>query len=160
MDAPVNLNVFKQVAFSAQPGQVSPFVPHETGGFLIFVKAKLPLDKAQMEADLPEFTTAVRRTREGEAFNRWFGREAEVALRNTPVFRQQQQPGCGRNAVEITRGEIPPSAPPELATRARSDQDTTQFSIAFCTCSRFSAWSKIVSARGPRSVASSISLPR
>jgi hypothetical protein len=41
----------------------------------------------------------------------------------------------------------------------RNRQETAQFKIAFCTCSRFSASSKIVSALAS-SVASSISLPR
>ena len=46
----------------------------------------------------------------------------------------------------------------EGANTSRS-QDTTQSRIAFCTCRRFSAWSKIVCALASN-VSSSISLPR
>ena len=100
LEAPVNLNIFKQVAFSTPPGHVSIFVPSETGGFLVFVQAKLPVDQAKMEADLPMFTANVRRARESEALNRWFSREAEVGLRNTPLARQQQQPPPGDMPAE------------------------------------------------------------
>ena len=91
----VNLGVFKQAVFGTEIGSISSFVPSEDGGFLVFVKGKLPLDRAKMQADLPAYTAKLRSTRESEALNRWFGHEAEVALRDTPVARPQKAPASG-----------------------------------------------------------------
>jgi len=43
-----------------------------------------------VKADLPAFLKQVRQTRQGEAFNAWFSREAATGLRDTPLARQQQ----------------------------------------------------------------------
>jgi peptidyl-prolyl cis-trans isomerase D len=86
----VSLPQFKQAAFSTPPGQVSNFNPTSDGGFLVFVKEKLPLDEVRMKADLAEFSRAVRQTRKGEAFNEWFRREAEKGFKDVPYFHQQQ----------------------------------------------------------------------
>ena len=83
-----NLNQLKQAAFTAQPGKPGEFYPTTTGGFVMFVQSKLPLNEAKMQSELPAFTTRVRRARENEAFNNWFQREAERGLRNVPAFRQ------------------------------------------------------------------------
>lgn len=84
----VNLNHFKQVAFTTGLGQSSGFVPTSEGGFLVFVRERLPLELAKMTADLPAFMNSVRQMRQNEAFNDWFRKEAERGLRDTPVFRQ------------------------------------------------------------------------
>jgi hypothetical protein len=41
---------------------------------------------------LPNFITSVRQSRQTEAFNDWFKKEAEKGLRDTPLLRQQQAP--------------------------------------------------------------------
>jgi peptidyl-prolyl cis-trans isomerase D len=81
---------FKQAAFSLAPGKAGEFVPTSEGGFVVFVQAKLPVDEEKMKTDLPEFIATVRRTREYEAFNKWFSKEAEAGLRNTPLALRQQ----------------------------------------------------------------------
>jgi len=87
----VSLNQFKQAAFSTDVGRSSGFVPTSEGGFVLFVRERLPLELAKMTADLPAFMNAVRQMRQNEAFNEWFRREAEKGLRETPIFRQPPQ---------------------------------------------------------------------
>ena len=81
-------------------GKPSPFQPTGEGGLIVYVKEKLPLDEAKMNASLPAFANYVRLSRQNEAFNDWFRREAEKGLRDTPLARPQAPPamGSGPNA--------------------------------------------------------------
>ena len=79
---------FKQVAFATPVGEVSPVVPTRDGAMLIYVQDRMPLDQARMEKELPQFTAYLRRLRMNDLFNEWFRREAEVALRETPLARR------------------------------------------------------------------------
>ena len=83
------LNQVKQAAFTTDVGHVSTFQPTADGGFVLFVQSQLPVDKAVMNAELPQFTESLRRTRENEAFQEWLQVEATRALQDTPVARQQ-----------------------------------------------------------------------
>ena len=86
-------NGLKQIAFSTTPGMASSFVPTNDGGLILYVKSRLPLDETRMKAELPGFAASVRQNRQTEAFNEWFRKEMEKGLRDTPLARQQQQPG-------------------------------------------------------------------
>jgi hypothetical protein len=108
IEARANLNELKQAAFSTPPGKVSAFTwpDNQTlqrladpGGFILYVKEKLPIDQKRMEADLPKFTQMVRQKRMQEAFNLWFTKEAQKGLVDTPLLQQrpQQQPGTARS---------------------------------------------------------------
>jgi hypothetical protein len=88
----VNLNQLKQLAFTAPVGSASPFVPTQEGGIIVVVKAKLPIDPATMKQELSGFAQSVRQSRQNEAFNEWFRREAERGLRDTPLGRPQTPP--------------------------------------------------------------------
>jgi hypothetical protein len=88
----VSLNQVKQLAFSTPVGKPSNFQPTPDGGLILFVKTKLPLDQARMSAELPAFVNRLRMSRENEAFNEWFRKEAERGLRDTPALRQQPPP--------------------------------------------------------------------
>ena len=94
----VSLNQLKQAAFTTQLGKVS--APQETaeGSFLLYVRARLPVDQAKMQADLPNYTAALRHSRQQEAFQDWFRREADRALRDTPMI-QQKRPGAPGQAA-------------------------------------------------------------
>jgi hypothetical protein len=87
----VTLRQYASVAFATPLGKPSQFIPTMEGGFVVFVREKLPIDLAKMTAELPAFANSVRQTRQGEAYNDWFRREAERGLRDIPEFRQQQQ---------------------------------------------------------------------
>jgi parvulin-like peptidyl-prolyl isomerase len=87
-------NGLKQIAFSTSPETASGFVPTNDGGLVVYVKSRLPIDQARMKTELPGFVASVRQNRQNEAFNEWFRKEMEKGLRDTPLARQQQQPGA------------------------------------------------------------------
>jgi len=73
----IRLDSFKQIAFSTPPGKVSNSQPTVDGAVVLYVKSKLPPDEAKMKTDLPGFINYVRQTRQNEAFNEWFRKEAK-----------------------------------------------------------------------------------
>jgi hypothetical protein len=76
---------YKQAAFTtAQPGRASGFIPTADGGFVVFVRERLPLNVARLNAELPDFVNRVRAMRQNEAYNTWFRRSAE----QDPGFRR------------------------------------------------------------------------
>ncbi len=81
-----SLNQLKQAAFTTAPGHLSTFQANGAGGFVLFVQQLLPLDTSKKTAELPVFTTQVRRARQNESFNLWLQGEANRELRNTPFF--------------------------------------------------------------------------
>jgi hypothetical protein len=88
----IPLNQFKQIVFTAPLGKVSPFQMTADGGVIVYVKSRLPLDEAKMNTSLPAFANYVRQSRQNEAFNEWFRKEAEKGLRDTPLARPQTPP--------------------------------------------------------------------
>ncbi|HWQ92148.1 MAG TPA: peptidyl-prolyl cis-trans isomerase [Clostridia bacterium] len=88
----LNINQLKQMAFGTPVGQATPFQPTMTGGAILFVKEKRPVDQAKMQASLPAYSQQVQRSRQQEAFNQWFRREAEKGLRDTPLNRPEPAP--------------------------------------------------------------------
>src|SRR5206468_1668859 len=88
----INLNQLKQLAFSTPVVKASAFQPTSDGGLVLFVKAKLPIDVAKMNADLPSFVDSVRQARQNEAFQEWFRVQAQRGLRDTPLGWPKAQP--------------------------------------------------------------------
>jgi hypothetical protein len=88
------LNQLKQAAFTTPLGHTSGFQETDDGGFVVFVQSQLPVDESKMDSDLPQFTADLRRSRENEAFNEWLMREANQALKDTPIFHQQAESGA------------------------------------------------------------------
>jgi len=99
-DARVPLNQLKQLAFSTPPGKASGFLPTTEGGVIVYVRAKLPIDQVKMKAELPDFVNYVRRTRQNEAFNEWFRRQAERGLQDTPLGRPKPNPALNSGAAK------------------------------------------------------------
>jgi hypothetical protein len=88
----MSLQQFKQIGFGIKVGEVSPAVPIMEGSMVAYVQSELPLDEKKMAADLPEFLKMFRQARQQEAFDEWFGREAQAALATTPpIMRQRNQ---------------------------------------------------------------------
>ncbi len=79
----------KQAAFTTTTGRVSPFEPTADGGFILFVQETLPIDATKKTADLPQFTSQIRRGRENEAFNMWLAGEINRQLQAIPVFQKE-----------------------------------------------------------------------
>lgn len=90
VDQQMNLNQLKQMAYSLDPGEVSDFQPTANGGAILYLKEKLPVDNAKMQANMATFANNVRRQRQEEAFNEWFRREADRGLRDTPLGQPRQ----------------------------------------------------------------------
>jgi hypothetical protein len=84
----------QQATFATPAGRASGFEETETGGFIVYVQSRLPVDLTAMSADLPQFTAALRRGRESEVFNQWVQTEANRQLRTTPVYQQQAAAGA------------------------------------------------------------------
>jgi hypothetical protein len=63
----------QDLAGKMHPGQCSPFIPTARGGFLLYIKARLPVDEGAMQRDLPAFLSRMRERFQIAAFNAWFG---------------------------------------------------------------------------------------
>lgn len=90
IEGQISINELKQIAFSLQPGEVSPFQPTSEGGAIVRLNSKLPVDPAKMEKELPNYLSMVRQNRQTEAFNEWFRKEATAGLRDTPIMAPRQ----------------------------------------------------------------------
>jgi hypothetical protein len=82
-------NQLKQAAFTTAVGHISNFVETDDGGFILFVQSQLPVDQSVMNAELPQFVEALRRSREDEAFQSWLNVEANRTLGNMPFAQRQ-----------------------------------------------------------------------
>jgi hypothetical protein len=88
LDGKAELNQVKQAAFTTPVGHASGFEPNNVGGFIVFVQSQLPVDRATMNAEMPQFINSLRRERESGAFNQWLQLEANRDLSDTPLARQ------------------------------------------------------------------------
>ena len=77
---PLKLNPRQLInyAFSLQPRKASTYVPTPPdGGFILYVRDRLPMDDAKMKADLSTFAASLRQARQNEAFGLWFRKVME-----------------------------------------------------------------------------------
>jgi hypothetical protein len=65
------LDSLQSVAATLATGKASEFVPTASGGFVLFLKAKLPVDEAKMKEEMPEFLANQREQRMSAAFSEW-----------------------------------------------------------------------------------------
>jgi hypothetical protein len=79
------LEQLKSAAFAASVGQASDFVTTDDGGFIVYVKARLPIDTTAMNANLPQFAAVIRQQRQLAAFYNWLGHIAGRDLQDTPA---------------------------------------------------------------------------
>lgn len=75
----VSLFDLQNVAHTMSPGQVSTFNPTREGGFVVFLMARNKVSDDKLKSDLPEFLAGVRQSRQMQAFQEWFRREADAA---------------------------------------------------------------------------------
>jgi hypothetical protein len=81
----------QEVAFNLPTDECSKFVPTSEGGFVVYVRQRLPVDEAKMKQELPAYLTRMREQRQVAAFDEWFRRQLQLRLvppaseRNTPV---------------------------------------------------------------------------
>jgi hypothetical protein len=79
--------MFIQTAFATPVGTASGFSFTSDGGYVVFVKSKLPVNETAMQEEMPRYAQFVRQTLRSEAFNNWFSQEATTGLRDTPINR-------------------------------------------------------------------------
>lgn len=75
----INLNELKSVVSTLTPGKISGFMPTRDGGFVLFLKERVPVSPGQIEKEFPEFLQDLRMSRQYQVFNEWFRKEAEKA---------------------------------------------------------------------------------
>lgn len=82
IDARINLRLLQNLAQNTEIGQASAFLPAQPGsegGFILYAKARPPVDEAKLKTELPEFINQMRVYRQNEAFNQWFRKQIEQA---------------------------------------------------------------------------------
>jgi hypothetical protein len=79
----MNRDEFRQLqetAYVVPSGQFSKFVPTADGGFVVYVKDRLPVDQAAMQRELPYYLARMREQRQMVAFQEWFNRQMQSRL--------------------------------------------------------------------------------
>lgn len=86
LDQRISLRMLQGLAQDLEVGQASAYVPvqppmHPTpeGGFILYLKARPPVDETKLKAELPEFVSQIRVYRQNEAFQQWFRKQVEQA---------------------------------------------------------------------------------
>lgn len=75
VDDQIDLSLVKSLTDDLAPGNASQFVPNRSGGLVVYLASRTPVDKAKVQADLPAFLADLRRSQQFEAFSDWLGRE-------------------------------------------------------------------------------------
>ena len=92
-DTRAELGQLKRAAFTTPEGRISPFMPTDEGGFVLYVQSFLPVDQVKKAADLPQYISQLRQARRSEAFSLWFNGELNRELPKSPYFQQQLAAG-------------------------------------------------------------------
>jgi len=82
IDARINLRLLQSLGHDTEIGQASAFLPAQPaseGGFILYAKARPPVDEAKLKAELPGFVNQMRSYRQSEAFQQWFRKQIEQA---------------------------------------------------------------------------------
>jgi hypothetical protein len=95
LDERISFRTLQSIAFGdLKPGEASQFLPTAEGGFIVYLKEKIPVSEAQVKAELPDFLARLRAYRQNEAFNNWFRKEADQAKLTLP--KSQTEPSGAR----------------------------------------------------------------
>jgi hypothetical protein len=103
LDERINLRLLQNMTAKLQPGQASSFLPlPPEGGFILFLRQRLPFDEAQVKKEMPDFLGTLRNYRQSDAFNQWFRKQVEKDDGVNRWFRrlaeQDQKPSVGAAA--------------------------------------------------------------
>ena len=92
-------NVFdyiKRAAYEMPLGQIMPYQPTPTGGLVMCLKARTPVDESVVLRDMPAYLARQREQRQFAAFQIWIGREIQMHVKMP--------------ATKPAAGEAPPSS--------------------------------------------------
>lgn len=93
LDERVEIRRLKQVMFSLEPGKISGYIPNPPdGGYVAYVRARLPIDEAKVRAELPKFTAELRYQKQNEIFLQSIRKQEAQAKLPLPN-RQKRPPG-------------------------------------------------------------------
>jgi hypothetical protein len=88
----IDVNRLKNALLSLEPGKVSNFQQNPPdGGFIVYSRAKLPIDEAKLRAELPKFLGELRAKKQNEILNQWFRKQVEQA--KLPLPNRPKRPG-------------------------------------------------------------------
>jgi hypothetical protein len=82
LDSRINLRYIQSLAQDTEIGQASAFLPAQPaseGGFILYAKARPPVDETKLKAELPDFINQLKSYRQNEAFQQWFRKQVEQA---------------------------------------------------------------------------------
>jgi peptidyl-prolyl cis-trans isomerase D len=78
----------KERALGMTEGETSEFVPTSTGGVIVHVTAREPVDDATVQAGLANYINELRQERQREALGEWFRKQAETTvISGLPTFK-------------------------------------------------------------------------
>src|SRR2546430_614540 len=60
LDERIPVRALQEIAFELKPGQASPFRPLAEGGFIAYLKERIPVSEAQVKAELPDYFGKLR----------------------------------------------------------------------------------------------------
>lgn len=87
LEGQVNFAQLKETAMSLTAGAHSTLITNSTGGFIVHVLERQPVDDARVQAELPEFLQRHRQEREREVVSEWFRKQADnTLLEGVPTF--------------------------------------------------------------------------
>ena len=76
-DRRTDLSTLKSVAFSLQPGEVSPVTSTRDGALILFLNEFVEASEEDIEAGLSDYAETMRNSRRGEAFSAWLTKAQE-----------------------------------------------------------------------------------
>ena len=95
----LNVRQLKSILFSLEPGHVSTYIPNPPeGGYVVYLRAKLPFDETKLRQELPKFLAELRYQKQNEIFGQWFRKQIEKEawlreiLEKSNKARQQRAP--------------------------------------------------------------------
>ncbi len=88
----LNVRQLKSIIFSLEPNSVSGYIPNPPdGGFVVYVRAKLPFDESKLKQELPKFIAELRYQKQNEIFGQWFRKQVDKA--NLPLNKPKPRAG-------------------------------------------------------------------
>ncbi len=77
----------KGLAYQLPVGQIAQFYQTQTGGFVVYLKARASVDEAIVKRDLPAFLASQRAMRQTTAFGIWLNREMQLHVHVVPAAK-------------------------------------------------------------------------
>lgn len=87
-EAGINLLQIRRPLTQLAPGKTTTFIPTREGGYILYLRSRLPVAEEKIKSDLPGYLEELREGRQNTAFNAWFRKEFEPTLKELELSRQ------------------------------------------------------------------------